>query len=100
MDNLINYVKENGYKTFKELKFNEVDAAIYCVLSYINFDGIKIKNIKIKDLYEIYKTRFTLKEKDKFNQKNRESFQKASDTKTISSLIMKKKSTKLLNFKL
>ena len=47
MDNLINYVKENGYKTFKELKFNEVDAAIYCVLSYINFDGIKIKNIKI-----------------------------------------------------
>ena len=27
MDNLINYVKENGYKTFKELKFNEVDAA-------------------------------------------------------------------------
>lgn len=74
MDNLINYVKENGYKTFKELKFNEVDAAIYCVLSYINFDGIKIKNIKIKDLYEIYKTRFTLKEKDKFNQKNRELF--------------------------
>ena len=71
MDNLINYVKENGYKTFNELKFNEVDAAIYCILSYINFDGIKIKNIKIK----------------------------ASDTKTTSSLIMKKKSTKLLNFK-
>lgn len=74
MDNLINYVKKNGYKTYKELNFNEVDAAIYCVLSYINFDGINIKNIKLKDLYEIYKTRFTLKEKDKFNQKNRELF--------------------------
>ena len=74
MDNLINYIKENGQKTYDELKFNEIDAAVYCVLSYINFDGINITNIKIKDLYEIYIKKFTLKEKDKFNQKNRELF--------------------------
>lgn len=80
MDNLINYIKENGNKTYKELKFNEIDAAIYCVLSYINFNGITIKNIRIKELYEIYKTRFTLKEKDKFNQKNRELFKIMSNS--------------------
>ena len=37
MSNLVKYVKNCGDKTFDEYPFNEVDAAIYTILPYLNF---------------------------------------------------------------
>lgn len=40
MANIINYIKENGNKSFTELPFNELDGAIFSRLSYISFDSL------------------------------------------------------------
>ena len=37
---IIKYIEEYGHLTFKEKEFNEIDAAIFSVLSYIDFEGI------------------------------------------------------------
>ncbi len=51
--NLIDYVKKNGYKDFKEKKFNEVDALILAVIPYVPLNDIvppfKKKAITIKE---------------------------------------------------
>ena len=52
MDNLVKYGKENKNKTFKDYPFNEIDAAIYSILPYINFMGIINDSITIKEAYE------------------------------------------------
>ena len=38
MRNLVDYFSENVNVSFEELPFNELDAAIFSRLSYINFD--------------------------------------------------------------
>ena len=40
LSNLVKYVQENKNKSFKEYPFNEIDAAIYTTLSYIDFSGL------------------------------------------------------------
>ena len=38
--NVYNYIDDYGIYSFKEKKFNEVDAIIFSFLSYANFDEI------------------------------------------------------------
>ena len=35
--NIIDYIKENGNKSFKEMPFNEVDILILNMLHYVDF---------------------------------------------------------------
>ena len=44
--NIYNYIDDYGIYSFKEKKFNEIDAIIFSFLSYANFDGIMKKNKK------------------------------------------------------
>lgn len=80
MDNLVKYVKENKNKTFKDYPFNEIDAAIYSILPYINFMGIINDKITIKDAYEKTRNRFLLKYQDKFLEKNKELFKEMASS--------------------
>ena len=52
MSNLIKYVKNNANKDFSEVKFNEVDAAIYAILPYLDLMGLINTPITIKELYD------------------------------------------------
>ena len=80
MSNLINYVKENKDKTFKEYPFNEIDAAIYTALSYIDFSGIITDKMTIKEAYDKTQDRFLLKSKDKFKEQNRALFKEMANS--------------------
>ena len=80
MSNLINYVKENKNKSFKEYPFNEIDAAIYTALSYIDFSGIITSKITIKEAYDKTQNRFLLKSKDKFKEQNRALFKEMANS--------------------
>lgn len=40
--NLIDYVIQNGQFTMEELPFNEIDAAIFSYLTYLNWEGIDL----------------------------------------------------------
>lgn len=63
MKNILNYIKEKGDKTFKELEFNNLDSAIFSLLSYIDFTDTLDKEISLNDAL----TRFLLyKEKNAF----------------------------------
>ena len=57
MNNLFNYLKKYGDKTFSELEFNEVDNVIFCAFSYIKIDILlkQNKQLTISDLYKEYK---------------------------------------------
>ncbi len=52
--NIIDYIKKNKDKTFKELPFNEIDNLIYALLPYIDFTNIvpafKSKKITLKEV--------------------------------------------------
>ena len=80
LSNLINYVKENKDKTFKEYPFNEIDAAIYTALSYIDFSGIITDKMTIKEAYDKTQDRFLLKSKDKFKEQNRALFKELASS--------------------
>lgn len=88
MNNLINYIKLNQDKTFLELPFNEVDAAIFSTLSYVNFVGIINKEITIKKAYQLFSNRINLKVNDFFNKKNIEVFKSISNTKRFSNILL------------
>lgn len=75
MSNLVDYVKINGNKSYKEYPFNEVDAAIYSTLSYIDMSSFYEKNKTLEELYNLSKNRFSLKITDKFNKENKELFE-------------------------
>lgn len=75
MSNLVDYVKINGHKSYKEYPFNEIDAAIYSTLSYIDMSSFYEKNKTIEELYNLSKNRFSLKITDKFNKENKELFE-------------------------
>jgi len=74
LSNLIKYVKNNANKDFSEMKFNEVDAAIYTILPYLDLMGLINTPITIKELYDKFSKRFILKDKDKdkFMEENKE----------------------------
>ncbi len=44
--NIYNYIDDYGIYSFKEKKFNEVDAVIFSFLSYANFENVLEKNQK------------------------------------------------------
>ena len=81
MSNLINYVKLNKDKTFKEYPFNEVDASIFAAVSYIDFTGIIDGKITIKEAYEKSQNRFLLKSKEKFKKQNKDLFKEMASSK-------------------
>lgn len=61
--NIIGYVKKFGKCPFSELPFNDIDALIFAELAYLNIHlAVKgktyrlIKNVKIKDTKEFYKS--------------------------------------------
>lgn len=68
MGTIDNYLKEYGKYTFLEEEFNEVDASILSLISYVNFSdivpGIKKGKILLKDASKIYFQRNTKKEID------------------------------------
>ncbi len=80
MSNLINYVKDNKDKTYKEFAFNEIDAAVYTALSYIDFTSIKTK-MTINEAYSLMQDRFFLKKKDKFTEENKALFKEVASSK-------------------
>lgn len=75
MSNLVDYVKINGNKSYKEYPFNEIDASIYSALSYIDMSSFYEKNKTFEELYNLSKNRFSLKITDKFNKENKELFE-------------------------
>ena len=81
MSYLIKYLKNNGNKSFDEFKFNEIDAAIYSILPYLNFMGIVDNPILIKDAYEKFTNRFILKDTDKFMEENKKLFKEMAKSK-------------------
>lgn len=70
---LLEYVLENKDKSFKEYPFNEIDAAIYSLISYLDLKDIT-KPISIKEFYKSHFKRFKDKNKIKFYQTNNELF--------------------------
>lgn len=74
MSNLVKYVKNYGDKTFDEYPFNEIDAAIYTILPYLNFMGIINEPTILEDAYLKSENRFLLKDKDKFMEENKKLF--------------------------
>ena len=81
MSNLIKYVKNNANKDFSEVKFNEVDAAIYTILPYLDLMGLINTPITIKELYDKFSKRFILKDKNKFMEENKKLFKEMALSK-------------------
>ena len=81
MSNLIKYVKNNANKDFSEVKFNEVDAAIYTILPYLDLMGLINTPITIKELYDKFSKRFILKDKNKFMEENKKLFREMALSK-------------------
>ena len=48
--NIIKYIEINKSKNWQEFPFNEIDALIFSLLSYIDFTNIVKKPITIKKL--------------------------------------------------
>lgn len=96
MSNLINYVKNNKDKTYNEYAFNEIDAAVYTALSYIDFTTITNNKITISKAYSMMQDRFLLKNKDKFKEENKALFKEVASSKRYKDNIITN-FTKILN---
>lgn len=81
MDNLINYININGEKTYKELPFNEIDALIYSILPYLDFEGLITHPTPINKVIFLLEEKFALKTKDKFTIQNRKLFEYMAKSK-------------------
>ena len=46
MKTLLDYVEENGTKSFDELSYNELDSLVLGILSYLDLGGIVAKDKK------------------------------------------------------
>lgn len=74
------YVLKNKDKSFKELKFNEVDALIFAMISYVDFTGYVKEKITMYDAYKLMEEKLKIKEKDRIMRRNRELFAKIATT--------------------
>lgn len=81
MSNLIKYVNINKDKSYKEMEFNEIDAAIYTLLSYLDFTNIVVEPITVEDAYQKFSNRFILKDKDIFMEENKKLFKEMATSK-------------------
>lgn len=97
MTNIIDYVKKYGNKSFLDLEFNDLDAAIFSLLSYIDFYNIvpsKKREISLKNALDYFLTFYDLKKFIKHGFSRRELL-------TLCKLIKDKeryKDIKLLNY--
>ena len=67
---IFDYVKRNK-KSFKEVKFNELDALVFASLSYINFKNIlDKKKLTIKEAYQKLEHNESVFALDRFNYQN------------------------------
>lgn len=64
--NIIKYIEINKSKDWQEFPFNEIDALIFSLLSYIDFTNIVKKPITIKKAHELYKQHAPVKKTLKF----------------------------------
>ena len=53
-DNVCTYIRFKGDCSFKKMAFNEVDAMIFALLSYVDFRGILDFNIVISHYITIH----------------------------------------------
>ncbi len=92
MNYLLEYVEKNKDKSFKEFPFNEIDAAVYSLITYLDLRDVT-KPISIKDFYKLHFKRFKEKNKIKFYQTNNELFiQMANSSRYQDNLISNYKS--------
>ena len=64
MESILNYLKNNGNKTFRQLEFNEIDNVVFSSISYSEFGGIISENRKFMNLYdalEVFLRKYTIK---------------------------------------
>lgn len=66
---ILKYIEANKNKDWNELEFNDLDALIFSLLSYIDFSNIIKYPMSIKDAYNIYKQKIHLKKNLKFFKK-------------------------------
>ena len=68
-DTILKYINILGDYSFKEFPFNDVDALIFSLISYVN---LPIKNgITIKEARNLIYRKFNLKKKDTFIDKTK-----------------------------
>lgn len=72
MNNLLEYIKKMDNVTYDDKKFNEIDALLYTILTYIDFRGITNKPITIKDAVLSLDEKISLNNKDKFHKQNKD----------------------------
>lgn len=87
MENIIDYVKNNGNYTYYEKEFNEIDASILSLISYINFNNIvspKKDKITLESALTDFLNSYDLKKfkKEGFTRKELLSLCKLIKTKT------------------
>lgn len=72
-DTIIKYIDLVGNYDFKSIPFNEVDALIFSLISYVDLSGImkKKENITIKKAANLLNKKFNLKKKDTFIEKTK-----------------------------
>lgn len=70
--NIIDFIKINGHKTFKELEFNEIDGLILAQLSYVNYNNMCTSFIDVVDsrYLNAYETSILLSENNFMNMKD------------------------------
>lgn len=88
MLHIIDYIKENQDKSFKELKFNEIDALIFSLIPYLDLTKIASEKITIKNAYGKLNDKFPLKTKDKFTLQNKKMFELMASSKRYQNIIL------------
>ena len=94
---ILKYVDILGDYSFSELPFNEIDALILSLISYIDFTKIKNTKISIGEAQKLLEKKFPLKAKDKFNANVKTLFLKLANSKRFKNLQLEnyqKKNTK------
>lgn len=89
MDNLLKYIKKMQNITYKNSPFNEIDAAIYALLPYLDIAKYLTKPMTIKNIYLKYQNIFESKVKDKFLKMNHELFIEMAKSKRFQDNILK-----------
>lgn len=89
-DTILKYIKTLGTYSWNELSFNEVDALIFSLVSYIDFTGIikEEKTLTFKDTENKLQSKFKLKSKDKFLNNIKEMFTLMAKAPRYSNLIL------------
>ena len=77
MESILNYIKNNGNKTFKELEFNEIDNVIFSSISYSEFKEIiseKRNFMKLDDALIKFINNYSIKDAAKLGIAQKDSY--------------------------